>query len=126
MYKQTRTPLYDAFFSEFNYNTIQNGIITETRIKTGKSINKQDSRPLTIIMESVYSVNAYNPYGNIQAQVESMNKQVIQECTRQTVMGIGAYMRYIQDIKTPPQPMQNPTMISSYGEKIPFNTKIGL
>jgi hypothetical protein len=77
-------------------------------------------------MESVYSVNAYNPYGDIPVQVDFMNKQVIQECTRQTVMGIGAYTRYIQDIKAPLQPMQNPTMISNYGEKIPFNTKIGL
>lgn len=126
MYRQTRTPLYDAFFSEFNYNTIQNGIIAETRAKTGKEINKQDARPLTIIMESVYSVNAYNPYGDIQAQVDSMNKQVVQECSRQTIMGVNAYARYIEDLKTPPEPMQNPKLITNYGEKIPFNTKIGL
>ncbi len=126
MYKQTRTPLYDAFFSEFNYSKIQNGIIAATRAQTGQDINPQDARPLTIIMESIYSVNAYNPYGDIKDQVEFMNQQVIRECTRQTVMGISAYKRYIDDIKKPPEPMQNPTLVGTYGEKMPFNTKIGL
>lgn len=126
MYRQTRTPLYDAFFSEFNYNAIQSGIIRETKIKTGTDIKKQDARPLTIIMESVYSLNAYNPYGDIPKQVEFMNKQVIDECTRQTVMGIDAYKRYITDIKSAPEPMKNPKLVSGYGEKIPFNNKIGI
>jgi hypothetical protein len=126
MYKQSRTPLYNAFFSEFNYNTIQNGIISETKAKTGKDINEQDARPLTIIMESIYSVNSYNPYGDIQAQVESMNTQVIRECTRQTVMGVQAYQRYIGDLSSAPTPMSNPEMVSTYGNKMPFNGKIGL
>lgn len=126
MYRQTRTPLYDAFFSEFNYNVIQSGIIRETKIKTGKDLKKQDARPLTIIMESVYSLNAYNPYGDISSQVDFMNKQVIQECAKQTVMGIEAYQRYITDIRSAPEPMNNPKLVGTYGEKIPVNTKIGI
>lgn len=126
MYGKERTPLYDAFFSEFNMNTIQDGIIQRTLEQTGKNINKQDARPLSIIMESVYSVNVYNPYGDIQSQVSAMNNQVIYECTRQTVMGVQAYSRYINDINSQPVPMNNPAYTSPVGIKIPFNDKIGI
>ena len=126
MYGKERTPLYDAFFSEFNMNTIQDGIIQRTREQTGKTINKQDARPLTIIMESVYSVNSYNPYGDIQSQISVMNDQVIYECTRQTVMGVQSYQRYINDINSQPMPMDNPQYTSPVGIKMPFNTKLGL
>ena len=126
MYHQTKTPLYVAFFSEYNMNVIQDGIISETLDQTGKRISKQDARPLTIIMESVYSVNAPNPYGNIQEQIKRMNKATIMECVKQTVMGIASYSRYINDINSNPVPLGNPSYISSVGNKIPFNSKIGI
>lgn len=126
MYGKQRTPLYDAFFSEFNMNTIQDGIIRRTREQTGQDINKQDARPLSIIMESVYSVNSYNPYGEIQSQILFMNDVVVQECVKQTVMGVKSYQRYMNDIKSQPIPMNNPEYTSTFGNKMPFNTKIGL
>lgn len=126
MYGKERTPLYDAFFSEFNMNVIQDGIIQRTRDQTGKTINKQDARPLSIIMESVYSVNSYNPYGDIQSQISFMNDVVIKECVKQTVMGVQSYQRYINDINSQPMPMQNPQYTSPVGIKMPFNTKLGI
>ena len=126
MYHQTKTPLYVAFFSEYNINAIQEGIISKTYEQTKQEISKQDARPLTIIMESVYSVNSVNPYGDIQQQIKLMNQRVIAECVKQIIMGISAYNRYINDISTTPNPLGNPTFISSVGNKIPFNTKIGL
>lgn len=126
MYGKERTPLYDAFFSEFNMNTIQEGIIQKTREQTGKTINKQDARPLSIIMDSVYSVNSYNPYGDIQSQITFMNDVVVQECVKQTVMGVRSYQRYINDIKSQPTPLDNPAYMSGFGNKMPFNDKIGL
>lgn len=126
MYGKERTPLYDAFFSEFNMNTIQDGIIRSTQAQTGKTINRQDSRPLSIIMESVYSVNSYNPYGDIQSQISFMNDVVIKECVKQTVMGVQAYQRYINDIGSQPVPLSNPSYTSPVGIKMPFNTKIGI
>ena len=126
MYHQTKTPLYVAFFSEYNMNVIQESIISKTYEQTKQTISKQDARPLTIIMESVYSVNSANPYGNIQQQIKLMNQRVVVECVRQTTMGVSAYARYINDISTTPTPLGNPTFISSVGNKIPFNSKIGI
>ena len=126
MYGKERTPLYDAFFSEFNMNTIQDGIIRYTKEQTGQTINKQDARPLSIIMESVYSVNSYNPYGDIQSQISFMNEVVIKECVKQTVMGVQSYQRYIKDINSQPIPLTNPQYTSPVGIKMPFNTKLGL
>lgn len=126
MYHQTKTPLYVAFFSEYNMNVIQEAIISKTYEQTKQTISKQDARPLTIIMESVYSVNSANPYGNIQQQIKFMNQRVVVECVRQTTMGVSAYARYINDISTTPIPLGNPTFISSVGNKIPFNSKIGI
>lgn len=126
MYRQIKTPLYVAFFSEYNMNVIQDAIIDKTFEYTKQRISKQDARPLTIIMESVYSVNAANPYGNVQDQIKIMNQRVVTECVKQTTMGVSAYTRYINDISTNPMPIGNPVYSSTFGNKIPFNSKLGL
>jgi hypothetical protein len=121
-----RTPLYIAFYSSFNMSRIQDGIVELTRERTGKSISPQDARPLTIIMESIFSTNAVNYYSDIPRQIEFMNSLVVKECTRQTVMGVQSYMRFINDQQSMPVPNDNSVLVSSVGNKIPFNTKIGL
>ena len=125
MYKRERTPLYDAFFSAPNVENIQSGIIQETFAKTGETIGRQDARPLSIIMESIFSTNATNYYGDIQNQINQMNRAVILESSRQTVMGVDAYKRYIRDITQNPQVNQLPDPISTseMGKKMPVNTK---
>jgi hypothetical protein len=105
---------------------IQNGIITKTLEQTGKKISAQDARPLTIIMDSIFSTNAVNYYTNLPNQIEFMNNLVIKECTRQTVMGVQSYMRFISDQSGMPIPANNSILVSSVGNKIPFNNKIGL
>jgi hypothetical protein len=125
MYRRERTPLYDAFFSAPNIETIQMGIIKETFAKTGENIGRQDARPLTIIMESIYSTNAMDYYGNIQPQLDQMNQAVVVESSRQTIMGVDAYKRYIRDITGYPQVNQlpDPVSTSEVGKKIPMNNK---
>lgn len=125
MYKRERTPLYDAFFSAPNVDVIQTGIIQETLAQTGETIRPQDARPLSIIMESIFSTNATNYYGDIQNQLNQMNRAVIVESSRQTIMGIGAYKRYIRDITVYPQTNQipDPVSTSEVGKKIPINNK---
>ena len=120
-----RTPLYVAFFSDFNISRIQDGIITKTLEQTGKTISPQDARPLTIIMESIFSTNVVNYYSEITKQLDFMNSLVVKECTRQTVMGVQSYMRFINDQSSMPIPGKNSVMVSEIGNKIPFNNKIG-
>lgn len=120
-----RTPLYTAFFSDFNISRIQDGIITKTLEQTGKTISPQDARPLTIIMESIFSTNVVNYYSEITKQLDFMNSLVVKECTRQTVMGVQSYMRFINDQSSMPIPGKNSVMVSEIGNKIPFNNKIG-
>jgi len=120
-----QTPLYTAFYSDFNISRIQDGIIALTLERTGKTISPQDARPLTIIMESIFSTNAVNYYADIPRQIDFMNGLVVKECTRQTVMGVQSYMRFISDQQGMPMPNDNSILVSGVGNKIPFNTKIG-
>lgn len=125
MYKRERTPLYDAFFSAPNTAAIQTGIMKQTYEKTGQQISQQDARPLSIIMESIFATNASDFHGNLQQQIDQMNRATINESVRQTVMGIDAYKRYIRDISEYPQTnqMADPIMVSQTGKKIPMNNK---
>jgi len=118
MFKQEANPLYAAFFSEENMNVIQRGIQHAVQQVLNVTIQPQNPADLFAIMSSVYSVNNYNPYGNIQQQVQTMNRITVTKCAEQVVSGIRSYQMYLKDISSQPVPPGLPINTSNYGRKI--------
>lgn len=124
MYGKANSPLYNAFFSRDNIDEIQELIQEDVERITGVSIQRQDGRDLWNLMQSVYSVNSFNPQGDIHKQVQWMNSIVVRKCTSQVVTGLQMYKMYINDISLPIRPSALPKYTSNYGNKIPVGTKI--
>lgn len=122
--KYLPSPLSDAFFSDFNRESIHREIINSIRNKTGYTIDKQNDADLQALMKRVY-VNLYgDPYVDVRGQVANMNKRVVQEATQTISTGVLQQLVYLRDISTNPVPLDTPVSTSTYGNKIPGNTKI--
>jgi hypothetical protein len=117
------TPLSDAFFSDFNRETIHNDIIQSIRAKTGYTIQRQNDADLQALMKRVYINLMADPYVDVRGQVANMNKRVVQEATQTISTGVLQQLMYIKDISQNPVPLDAPVSTSTYGNKIPDNTK---
>ena len=117
------TPLSDAFFSEFNRETIHSDIIQSIQSKTGYTIDKQNDADLQALMKRAYTNLMADPYVDVRGQVANMNKRVVQEATRTISTGVLQQLMYIKDISQNPVPLPAPVSTSTYGNKIPDNTK---
>lgn len=118
-------PLSDAFFSEFNRETIHQGIIDRINEKTGYTIDRQNDSDLQALMKRVYVNMLANPYGDVLTQVRKMNDKVVDEATATIKVGMLQQLLYLRDISSNPVPLQPPMSTSTYGNKIPNNFKIG-
>jgi len=118
------TPLTDAYFSEFNREQIHNGIIATVQAKTGVTIERQNDSDLQALMKRVYTNMARNPYGDVREQVSAMNAQVVKEATATVSTGVLQQLVYLRDISSNPVPLPAPVSTSTYGNKLPYNTKI--
>ena len=114
--RQTDTPLSSLYFSEFNYNKIQNTIRKNFKDATGISIDYQDRDDVITLMRMVFINNSYNPYGNLQSQVQLMDDIVVKTAVSQISTGVSQYIGYIKDISTPLIPEARPIQTSYYGE----------
>lgn len=123
MYKQERNPLYMTFFSRENLNRIQSNIQRETANQTGITIGRQNDNDLLAIMNSVFSVNSWNPYGELDNQINFMNSKVTEKAVSQIKSGMLSYKMYLKDISSTPVPSDLPVNTSSYGKKIGINNK---
>ena len=117
------TPLSDAFFSDFNRETIHSDIIQSIRTKTGYTIEKQNDADLQALMKRVYVNLMADPYVDVRGQVANMNKRVVQEATQTISTGVLQQLMYLKDISQNPVPLDAPVSTSTYGNKIPDNTK---
>lgn len=120
-----RNPLSDAFFSEFNRQTIHEGIIREIQRKTGYTIEKQNDADLQALMKRVYVNLMADPYVDIRGQVEHMNQTVIEEATGTISTGMLQQLLFMRDISTNPVPLQPPVSTSTYGNKLGARPPIG-
>tara|TARA_R110002074_G_scaffold247205_2_gene419193 strand:- start:1226 stop:1606 length:381 start_codon:yes stop_codon:yes gene_type:complete len=124
---QLDTPLANRFFSNGNVNLIQQGLANEIRNRTGGiNIDRQNTDDLALIMRQIYITNVFNPYGQLVEQVNFLNKQVLQMTTSQVMTGLSQYIGYLRDSTRQPMPLHQPVSTSTYGNKMPFNNKIGL
>ena len=120
------TPLTDAFFSEFNRESIHRMIIDAFKSKTGYSIDRQNDQDLQALMNRVYTDIARNQYGQVREQVDAMNARVVKEATATISTGVLQQLVYMRDITSNPIPLPKPISTSTYGNKLPYNTKVTL
>jgi hypothetical protein len=118
------TPLTDAFFSDFNREQIHNGIIASVQAKTGVAIERQNDADLQALMKRVWTNMSRDQYGDIRGQVSAMNAQVVKEATATVTTGVLQQLVYLRDISSNPVPMAAPVSTSTYGNKMPYNSKI--
>lgn len=118
------TPLTDAFFSEFNREQIHNGIIAAVQAKTGVTIERQNDSDLQALMKRVWANMSREQYNDIRGQVAAMNAQVVKEATATVTTGVLQQLVYLRDISSNPVPMAAPVSTSTYGNKMPYNSKI--
>jgi hypothetical protein len=123
--KFLQTPLSNAFFSDFNRETIHQLLMSDVKAKTGYEIDRQPDADVQGLMRKVYVNMASNYYDNVKSQVENMNSKVVDEAVGLVMTGVLQQIVYLQDISTNPIPLEIPRNTSTYGNKLPINNKYG-
>lgn len=120
------TPLGNAFFSEFNKETLHKIIQDKIRSQTGYMIEKQNDFDLQSLMRTVYTDLVKSPYTDVKNQVSRMNQEVVARATATISTGMLQQLVYMHDISINPIPLEIPVSTSTYGNKIPSNYKFGI
>ena len=115
---QYATPLSNLFFSDFNYNKIQNDIRVQFKKRTGIAIDYQSRDDVLTLMRMVYINNSWDPYNNIHQQVAVMNQSAIDTAINQIGTGVSQYIGYLKDISSPISPEPRPISTSVYGNRM--------
>jgi hypothetical protein len=114
-----------TFFSNDNVERLQRQIVNEVYKQSQKQIGKQSYSELQIIMKSIYLQYGKNLNTDIEGQVITLNKYVIDECARIIVPNILQYNKYIEDITSPIPVMPRSQNVSNKGYKFgDFSTLI--
>ena len=122
---QCPTPLNQAFFCDFNQETIQKLIRQNIYDQHKLRIDRQSSSDLLAIMRSVFINNSADPYGDVYSQVKYMNNVTMKTACKQIETGLAQHFGYLRDIDRPIQPPTIPSNTSLYGLKIGYNDQIG-
>lgn len=120
------TPLGNAFFSEFNKESIHKAILEQIQAQTGYQLDRQNDGDVQSLMRVVYTDLAVDPYTDVKNQVARMNAEVIKRATSTISTGMLQQLVYLRDISENPVPLEIPVSTSTYGNKIPSNFKFGI
>jgi len=123
--KKPMTPLNTVYFSQANVERVQRLLRDAIKAETGLSIDRQNQNDVLAFMRYTYINNAMNPYGNIEAQINKMNQQVVAKMLPQVRDGISSYILYIRDASTLYVPNSLPVNTSVAGNRLPINSNIG-
>ena len=117
------TSLSDTFFSKQNIQIIKNGIRAGVyeRSKGKYIIGNQECDTLKIIMRSIFLQYAANKPDNIKAQVEQLNKMVLDYCIPQVYGEAHGYHKYIVDASTMYTPIAPPVMSTNNDKQLGLN-----
>lgn len=106
-----------TFFSNDNVERIQRQIVNNVYNQSKKVITRQSYQELQIIMKSIYLQYGRNLPNNIEEQVFTLNKYVIDECVSIIIPNVIQYSKYITEI-TGPIPINPRSMnVSNKGDK---------
>jgi hypothetical protein len=120
------TPLSNAFFSDFNRESIHQQLISKIRDHTGYTIDPQNDADIQGLMRKVYINMASNEYDSVKDNVSKMNSKVVDEASQSVLTGVLQQIVYLQDIATNPVPLTIPVNTSTYGNKLPINDRYGI
>jgi hypothetical protein len=115
----TDTDLSVKFFSKTNINKIQTKIIIDVYAKSNKQYNiqSQSEQELLIIMRSYYLQYGKNLPNDINSQIETLNKMVIDWSVDEIIKNIRQYISYKKDCSTLPMPMERAQLPTQKGTK---------
>ena len=120
-----RSPVSDAFFSQENVSAIQAAIrryVYDKSQPKGYVIDKQSVEELKIIMRAIYLQYARNLPKDIPAQIDDLNKKVIDWSVPHILSAVDHYHFYINDISHLPVPLAHMQHLSRAGTKsLPAN-----
>jgi len=122
----TPTPLGNAYFSEFNRESLHSAIVDVIKSKTGYEVDRQNDAGLQSLMRVVYTDLVEDPNTDVRSQVSRMNAEVIRRATQTVSTGMLQQLVYLRDIAENPVPIDIPIKTSTYGNKIPSNFKFGI
>jgi len=122
----TPTPLGNAYFSDFNRESLHSTIIDVIKSKTGYEVDRQNDAGLQSLMRVVYTDLVEDPNTDVRSQVSRMNSEVIRRATQTVSTGMLQQLVYLRDIAENPVPIDMPIKTSTYGNKIPSNFKFGI
>jgi hypothetical protein len=106
-----------TFLSNDNMERLQLEIIDGVYKSCNKKIGKQSYQELQIIMKSIYLQYGKNISYDIEGQVLTLNKYVVDECIRIIVPNVLQYNKYLDDITSPIPVMPRSQNVSSKGTK---------
>jgi hypothetical protein len=119
------TPLSIGFYSQQNRARIQAGITQAILRETSYRTDPQNPGDLFVLMQAVYAKTFSNPYSDIESQIERINAAVIKEAVSIMKPRIAQQVIYTRNLDKLPPPPQWPGNTSTYGKKLPYNSKIG-
>ena len=90
-----------TFFSNDNVERIQLQIIDNVFNQSQQKISKQSYQEIQIIMKSMYLQYGRNLPTDIEGQVYTLNKYVVDECVRIILPNVSQYSKYLVDIASP-------------------------
>ena len=122
----TPTPLGNAFFSDFNRESLHSSIVSVIQSQTGYEVDRQNDAGIQSLMRVVYTDLAADQYTDVRSQVARMNAEVIKRATQTISTGMLQQLVYLRDISENPVPLEIPVSTSTYGNKIPSNFKFGI
>ena len=124
--RKPMTPLNTVYFSQANVERVQRLLRDAIKAETGLSIDRQNQDDVLAFMRYTYINNAMNPYGNIETQVNKMNRQVVAKMLPQVRDGVSSYILYLRDASTLYVPNNLPVNTSVAGDRLPINNRIGM
>lgn len=124
--RQYDTPLANAFFCGANLNFLQKKTIEMVKQRSGIDVSKQNPLDMSVIMRQIYLTNTFDPYGDVKNQVAFLNNQTLNMAVSQVISGLAQYIGFLKDNGTQPVPIPLPRSTTVYGNKMPYNNKIGL
>jgi hypothetical protein len=118
--------LNQTFFSEANFQIVQNKIRYEVYRKTQMVIDPQSSDDLFMVMRAIYLQFGKNQSTNIVGQIEELNQRVAEWSVPKITAEMEMYQTYLKDISSMPVPLPHPMSQSSAGTKsLPFKPFFG-
>jgi hypothetical protein len=114
------TPVSGAFFSVENVSRIQQlirkGVFDRSQPK-GYVIDDQSTDELKIIMRAIYYQYGRNLPKDVRAQVEDLNRKVVDWSVPHILSAVDHYHFYLKDISHMPVPLAQPQHLSRAGTK---------